>query len=117
MGHLEGPVRHILVADEAQAVRSDGDGGILADLACAVQGAEGRGTTGSVGAMGHLEVTIRHVVVADETQAIRSNGRGGIETDFSYAVERGERESRMQRTGIARCDTRDRSDSSEKSDS
>jgi hypothetical protein len=117
MGYLEGAVRHILVADEAQAIRSDGDGGILADLASTVQGAERRGATGSVGAMGHLEGAICHVVVADETQAIGPNGHGCIKPNFPYAVERGERESWTRRTGIVRCDTRDHSDASEKSDS
>jgi len=116
MGHLEATVRHILVADESQTIRPDGHGGILADLACAIQGGQGRGATGLVGAMGHLEGAVRHILVADEAQTIRPDGHGGIEADFPYAVERGEHESRTRKTGIVRCDIRDQTDAYEKSD-
>ena len=40
VGHLEVAVGHVVVADEAQAVGPDGHGGVLADVAWAVQGGE-----------------------------------------------------------------------------
>jgi hypothetical protein len=48
--HLEVGVGHVVVADEAQAVGPNGHGGELNDIACVVQGGEGGGGAGLVGA-------------------------------------------------------------------
>ncbi len=37
MGHLEAAIRHVLVADEAQAIGPDGHGGKLADFPYAIE--------------------------------------------------------------------------------
>jgi len=41
VGHLEVAVGRVVVADEAQAVGSNSDSGVLTDVAWAVQGGEG----------------------------------------------------------------------------
>ena len=89
MSYLEGAVGHVVVADEAQAVGSDGHGGVLTDLACIVQSGEGRGSAGLVGTVGDLEVAVGHVVVTDETQAVGSDGHGGVLTDLACIVQSG----------------------------
>ena len=66
VSHLEVAIGCIVIADEAQAVGSDGHRGVLTDLVCAVEGGEGGGSAGPVRAMGHLEGAVGHVAVTDE---------------------------------------------------
>ncbi len=49
VGHFEITIDRVVVADEAQVVRSDGHGGVLADLAWAVQGGECNSRTHKTG--------------------------------------------------------------------
>ena len=70
VGHLEVAVGRVVVADQGQAVGADGHGAVLADIASAVHGGEGRGGTGRVGAVGYFEVAAGRVVITDEAQAV-----------------------------------------------
>jgi len=71
VGHLELVVGVVVVADEAEAVGADGDGGVVADVTHAVEGDGGGAGAGGIGAVCHLEVEVGFVAVADEA-AVRS---------------------------------------------
>jgi len=66
VGRLEVAVAEVVIADEPQAVGADGDRGVQADEAGAVEGCERRRDAGEVDAVGDLEGAVGDVVVADE---------------------------------------------------
>jgi len=116
MRHLEIAVGCVLVADEAEAVRSDGHGGVLTDLASTVQGTEGGGAAGLVRTVGYLEGMLGRVVVADEAEAVGSHGHGSELADVAWAIQGCKGDSLTCKIGIVRSDSKGQSEAQEKPD-
>lgn len=80
------PVRDVKVADEAEAVSADGDGGEPTDIVLAGKSCDPGRATVNIVAMGHLEVALRDVVIADQAQAISSDRDRRELTDLTCLV-------------------------------
>src|SRR6266542_2986833 len=81
VGDLEVAVGAVAVADEPQAVGADGDRGVVADAARAVERRQRCRAAGGVAAVGYLEVGAGGVEVADEPQAVGADGDRGVPAD------------------------------------
>src|SRR5437763_402951 len=88
MQHLQVAVGAVVVADQAQPVGANRDGGAAADITGAVErGGAGAGAR-QVGAVGHLQVVVGAVGVADQAQPVGADRDGATAADSTGAVER-----------------------------
>ena len=87
MSHFQIAIGDIVVADDRQTVRPDGQGRVLADVTGCIEGCKCGGGTGDIGAMGDFQIPIRHIVVADDTQVVSPDYDGRVLADIAFALK------------------------------